>query len=333
MPTNVTADYKTAEAAYRRARDPQDRLDALREMLRLLPKHKGTEHVQADIKSRIKELTTELAGPRKGAARSGPPTVIRPEGAAQIALIGPPNTGKSAIHARLTGSHAASEPYPFATQFPQPGMFVHADVAFQLIDMPSITADHHPAWIANALQPADGALLIVDLSQPGCVEAVTAIVRVLVERKVILSGHWPVDGPSADDADPFVHTIPTVLVASKVDVLPDPDGELAAFRELADLPFPAVLDSSETPTAPGLLGGFLSDHLQIVRVYTRTHGGESDGKPFTVRAGGTVLDVAEMIHKDVAASFRFARLWNEQHDAQQVGRDHVLVDGDIIEIH
>lgn len=333
VPTNVTADYKAAEAAYRRARDPQDRLDALREMLRLLPKHKGTDHLQADIKTRIKELTAELGGPRKGAARSGPPTVIRPEGAAQVALVGPPNSGKSALHARLTGSHVASEPYPFATQFPHPGMFPYLDVSFQLIDLPSITAGHHPAWIANALQPADAALLVVDLSQPGCVEAARDVVEVLTGRRVVLTPHWPAHGPTEDDEDPFLVVIPTLLLASKSDLLEDVAGELVAFRELSGLAFPSLGDSSEMSTSSEPLGRFLFQHLQVVRVYTRTRGGDGDGKPFTLPAGGTVHDVAEMIHRDIAASLRYARLWNAEHEGQQVGRDHVLSDGDVIEIH
>src|SRR5512143_961979 len=122
MPANLTPEFKAAEAAFRKARDPKERLECLREMLRTIPKHKGTDHLQGDIKRRIKEITDELTGPKKGGARGGPATVMRPEGAAQIALLGPPNSGKSALHAHLTGSNALSAPYPFTTQFPQPGM-------------------------------------------------------------------------------------------------------------------------------------------------------------------------------------------------------------------
>ncbi len=333
MPTNVTADYKAAEAAYRKARDPQDRLTALKEMLRLLPKHKGTDHLQADIKSRIKELNEELAGPRKGASRSGPPTVIRPEGAAQVALLGPPNSGKSALHSRLTGSHVASEPYPYTTQFPHPGMFAFSDVAFQLVDLPSLTRQHHPAWIANSLQPADAALFVLDLSEAGCVEVATEIVDLLAERRVHLTAHWPAHGLETEHEDPFAQVIPTLLVASKRDLLDDPAGELAAFRDLSGLAFPALPDSSLESSPPDEIGRFLFEHLQIVRVYTKAKGADEDGKPFTVRRGASVFDVAQMIHKEVAASFRYARIWGSGYDGQQVGRDHALSDGDVIEIH
>ncbi len=124
MPTNVTPEYKKAEEAFRKAREPRERLDCLRDMLRTIPKHKGTEHLQGDIKSRIKQLTEELAGPRKGGKRSGPSHAVRREGAAQIALIGPPNSGKSALHHRLTGARSEIGAYPFTTQHPQPGMLV-----------------------------------------------------------------------------------------------------------------------------------------------------------------------------------------------------------------
>jgi ribosome-interacting GTPase 1 len=129
MPTNVTADYKRAEQAFRRAADPRERLECLKEMLRTLPKHKGTEHLQADIKSRIKHLNDEIAGPKKGGARSGPALTVRPEGAAQVALLGAPNSGKSALHARLTGSHATIGDYPFTTHYPQPGMMPFRDIS------------------------------------------------------------------------------------------------------------------------------------------------------------------------------------------------------------
>ena len=95
MPANLTPEYRAAEAAFRKAREPKERLQCLRDMLRLIPKHKGTDHLQADIKRRIKELTEELEAPKKGGARSAASSTVRPEGAAQIALLGPPNSGKS----------------------------------------------------------------------------------------------------------------------------------------------------------------------------------------------------------------------------------------------
>lgn len=333
MPANLTPDYRAAEQAYRRARDPATRLDALREMLRTIPKHKGTDHLQADIKSRIRELTDELGGPSQTGVRGGPPTVIRPEGAAQVALVGPPNAGKSALHARWTGAHSEPQPYPFATQFPAPGMLPVEDVLIQLVDLPSISPAHPIGWIGNAIQPADGALLVVDLSQAGCVEQVADVHRVLAERKVVLDRRWPTDGVTEHE-DPFTKVLPTALVATKADVLTDPEAELDVFLELTGYPYPTFVVSAETGRALDEVGRFLFHSLGIVRVYTRAPGRDDDGRPFTIRRGETVEDVARLVHKEVAAAFRYARLWGAgDFDGQQVGRDHVLEDGDVIEIH
>src|SRR5436190_20931700 len=170
MPANLSPEYKAAEAAYRKTREPRERLEWLREMLRTIPKHKGTEHLQADIKARIKSLAEELEGAKRGGGHGGPAIVIRPEGAAQIALLGPPNSGKSALHARLTGSGAHVAPYPFTTQFPEPGMMTHEDIHLQLIDLPAVSPEHALPWLASSLQTADAALLVVDLGEPSCLD-------------------------------------------------------------------------------------------------------------------------------------------------------------------
>jgi len=338
MPTNVTPEFKKAQSAFRRASDSQEKLSLLREMLRLLPKHKGTEHLQADIKSKIKELTSELQGARKGAARSGPPTTFRPEGAAQIALVGPPNSGKSALHSRLTGSHSASQPYPFATQYPQPGIYLYEDAGFQLIDVPSISEEHPIGFIANTLQPADACLLVVDLSRPGCVDRTIEVVEILRTRRIHLTARWPADGAPAQttvEDDIFATFLPALLIANKADLIEDPQGELEVLEELSGFDFPTLAVSAETGAGLDDLGAWLFRRLDVVRVYTKLPGEEPDrGTPFTLRKGQTVHDVALQIHKDVAADLRYARVWGSDSFAgQQVGRDHVLVDGDIIELH
>jgi hypothetical protein len=337
MPANLTPDYKAAEAAYRKARDPHERLACLREMLRTIPKHKGTDHLQADIKGRIRELTEELAGPRQTGARSGPPTVVHPEGAAQIALLGPPNSGKSALHARLTGSAAAAAPYPFTTAHPQPGMLPFEDTAFQLVDLPPISREHPIPWMANALQPADAAFLVVDLSDPACVEAVAEAVEVLASRKVRLTGRWPADGdPNPQDEDPFVLVLSTALLAAKADLVADPPAEVAALRELSGLDLPALAASTETGVGLDLIGRFLFERLAVVRVYTKVPGHPADrDRPYTLRRGQTVHDVAVLVHRELAGSLKYARVWGSGGGfaGQQVGRDHLVVDGDVVELH
>jgi ribosome-interacting GTPase 1 len=353
MPTNVTPEYRKIEQAFRRARDPQERLDLLREMLRTIPKHKGTEHVQADIKTRIKQMTEQLAGPRKGGGRGGPTHSVRPAGAAQVALLGPPNGGKSSLHARLTGSQTPIGPYPFTTHAPMPGMLPFEDIQFQLVDLPPVSAEFLEPWMYNAVERSEAALLVVDLADPACVEQVQILRDRLAERKIVLSERWPglnardlsdasanADGnledenDEDDEVDPFHISLPTLLIANKSDLDPDPD-EVNVLEELLGVRFPAVTTSAESGTGLDEIGPLLFRGLEIVRVYTKTPGEHADmTDPFTVRRGDTVLDVARLVHKDIAESLKFARMWGERvYDGQQVGPDHEVCDGDIVELH
>jgi ribosome-interacting GTPase 1 len=337
VPTNVTPEYKKAEEAYRQAREPKERLECLKEMARTIPKHKGTEHLQADIKTRIKQLTEELSGPKKGGKRSGPSHVVRHEGAAQLSLIGPPNAGKSSLHAALTGSKTDIGPYPYTTHLPVPGMLPFEDIHFQIVDLPPVSGDFMEPWLVNALQPSDGAFLVIDLSDPECLEQVPTILERLKEKKVFLRSRWPgleTESVEADEEDPFRLDLPTVLIANKSDLDPDPE-EVETLEELLGLRFPAITVSAKTGDGLDELGPFLLRALEIVRVYTKTPGkpAETD-KPFTVRRGGTVLDVAKLVHKDIARELKFARVWgSEVFDGQQVGPDHLVVDGDLVELH
>ncbi len=338
MPANLTPEYKAVEAAFRKARDPRERLEWLREMLRAIPKHKGTDHLQGDIKRRIKELSEELERPSRGGARGGPALVIRPEGAAQLALIGPPNAGKSSLHARLTGSAAHAAPYPFTTQYPEPGMMPHENISFQLVDLPAVSPEHPVPWLASTLQTADASLLVVDLCDPGCLEQVAAVRTVLGERGVTLTDRWEPAGAGADaaaDDDPFALRLPVLLLANKVERLADPDAELRAFLEVTGLRYPALAVSAATGQGLGKIGPWLISHLGVARVYTKAPGRAPDrGRPFILHHGQTVEDVARLVHKDLARSLRYARVWGTTgFDGQQVGREYQVKDGDVVELH
>jgi ribosome-interacting GTPase 1 len=340
MPANLTPEYRAAEAAFREARDPGDRLHELREMLRVIPKHKGTDHLQGDIKRRIKELSEELERSPKGGARGGPSLAIRPEGAAQLALLGPPNAGKSSLHARLTGSGAQAAPYPFTTQFPEPGMMRHEDIRFQLVDLPAVSPERPVTWLGSMLGTADAALLVVDLGDPACVEQVEVVHGVLRDRRVTLTERWEPAGGSAEvpadsEGDPFAVRLPTLLLANKADRLGDADAEVQAFREVLGLRYPALAVSAITGHGLGQIGPWLFEHLGIARAYTKVPGRPPDlGRPFTVRRGQTVKDVAELVHKDLARSIKYARVWGKSgFDGHHVGRNHPISDGDVIELH
>ncbi|MDY0110914.1 MAG: TGS domain-containing protein [Candidatus Krumholzibacteria bacterium] len=393
MPTNVSPEYKRAQEQYRKAREPADRLKWLREMLSTIPKHKGTEALQADIKTKIKELTEELAGPRTGAARTGPVQVIRAEGAAQISVLGPPNAGKSSLHRALTGSRADIGAYPFTTKSPLPGMCLHQDIPLQIIDLPPISVDFMEPWFANALQPAHAALLVLDLHAPGCAEDLVAIGERLDQKRITLSDDWhgrlpsglvPADWPPAGDKanadpsrgdgvnsgaagstgavaatgggadaaggaavdpsapsageddveDPFRVTLPALLVVTKIDLGFD-TAEVDVLCELTGKHYPVLAVSADQGTGLERLGALLVRGLDIVRVYTKVPGKPADyERPYTLFAGDTVADLARLIHRDLAASLQYAKVWGSaKFDGQQVGRDHPLADGDVVEIH
>ncbi len=350
MPANLSPEYKKAEQAFRSARAPRERLDCLKEMLRTIPKHKGTEHIQADIKSRIKQLGDELAEPRKGPTRGGPAHSVHREGAAQVGLIGPPNSGKSSLHALLTGSKAEIGPFPYTTRAPLPGMLPFEDIAFQLVDLPPVSPERTEPWMAGLLQTADAAWLVVDIADPSCAEHVLAVRSQLAQRKITLSDRWPGDYAGRDAApaspqtgeardadevpDPFRVQLPTLLVANKTDLDTDPD-EVRVLEELTEVRFPAIATSTLTGHGLDLLAAFVFRALGIVRVYTKLPGKPAERvRPFAVRRGDSVLDVARLVHQDVARTLKFARLWGSGvFDGQQVGPEHRVADGDIVELH
>jgi ribosome-interacting GTPase 1 len=343
MPANLSPEYKDAQEAFRRARDPQEKLECLREMLRTIPKHKGTEHLQAEIKTRIKELTDEIGGPRRGASRGGPDLTVRHEGAAQAALVGPPNSGKSSLHARLTGSHAVVGPYPFSTKFPLPGMLPHEDVQFQLVDLPPVAEDYMEPWMSGTLHNADAVLLVIDLTDFACVNQLDAVLRRLEEKKVSLVVGAPrqVSSPAcvADgdvEDDPFRVHLPALLLANKADALADPGAELEVFRQLTSAPFASLVVSAQTGHNLAAIGPALFDALAVVRVYSKVPGHPADlGRPFTLRGGGTVRDVAQQVHRGLAAELKFARIWgpSAEFGGQQVSADHRVEDRDVVELH
>ncbi|MGB5102727.1 MAG: GTPase [Steroidobacteraceae bacterium] len=345
MPANLSPEYKAAADAYRKARDPLERLGHLREMLRVIPKHKGTDHLQADLKRRIKELDEELAGPKKGGARGGPALVIRPEGTAQLVLVGAPNSGKSLLHDRLTGSGARSGPYPYTTQHPEPGMLRWEDTHFQLLDLPPIDPEHPLPWLAGTLQSADACLLVVDLADPECLQHVASVQEELARRRASLVTRWPADaspqepqglGPAVDE-DVFALRLPTVLLANKADRLEHADTDLAVLAELEEPHFPVLLVSAQTGLGLGQLGAWLWRRLGLVRVYTKAPGKPAEReRPFTLRAGEqTVADAARLVHRDMERTLKYARVWGRSvaADGQHVGREHRLADGDVLELH
>jgi ribosome-interacting GTPase 1 len=219
-------------------------------------------------------------------------------------------------------------------------MMPHEDISFQLVDLPAVSPEHPVPWLASTLQTADAALLVVDLGDPECVERSEAVQTVLHEWRVTLTHRWEPAPESAraaarDDEDPFALQLPTLLLANKADCLANADAELGAFLEVTGLRYPALGVSATTGQGLGEIGASLFSHLGIVRVYTKAPGRAArPNRPFTLRRGQTVEEVARLVHEDLARSLKYARVWGKfVADGHHVGREYPLADGDMVELH
>ncbi len=329
MAANLTPDYKKAEDWYRSATTDEEKLEALEEMLRVIPKHKATEGLQGDLKRKMSKLKAllESGGGKKGAAKHVDVFHIPQSGAGQVVLVGLPNSGKSSIVAHLTNAHVNVADYPFSTDKPVPGMMKHEDVAIQLIDTPPITAEFAPTGMVNALRGADILVIVIDLSGD-VLEQMDVCTKYLDSHKLLT----PLD--TEKDAE-WVHLArPTFVVATKTDIAPT--GTLATLKELTERPFEYIEISTKTGAGLEMFTKRCFELLNVVRIYAKKPGKEPDMKePFTLPVGSTVHDLAYHIHRQLAESLKTARAWHSAtvHDGQSVPRDHVLTDKEIIELH
>jgi len=342
MPANLPPDYHKAEAKFRAAREPAEKIEALEEMLRIMPKHKGTDHLQADLRARIAKIRKQPA--RKG-SRSAFTHYIPREGAGQVALVGPPNTGKSSLVAALTHASPEVADYPFTTREATPGMMPFEDISFQLVDLPPLSREHMEAWVFDLVRYADLLWLVMDGLDPlGELETVREI---LGERGIVAVPAGPAAGaagegfsgmPAASPSPPAGFEGRTIkkalLVATGAD-RPGATGEIEALDDLLEHRWTVVPVSVVTGEGVEALRRRTFQALEIVRVYTKQPGKPADRRaPYTLPRGAKVGDLAERIHKDLLSTMKFARIWGAgTFDGQTVQKDHLLLEGDVVEIH
>ena len=327
MPANLTPQYLEAEQRYKQARTPDEKAAALEEMLSTIPKHKGTEKMQADLKRRLAKARGEKQ--KKGGPKHAAPVhLVEREGAGQVALVGPPNAGKSLLVARLTHAAPAVADYPFTTRVPQPGMMPFENIQIQLVDLPPLHPDFPEAWLPQTIRNADAVALVVSLGSGELLEELDQTLRLLEEGKLRV-------GEDAAELPRAFARKPALLVGNQC----DRPGARENFQTLGELyggRFPQrIAVSAETgENLEGLRRAFF-DLLGVVRVYTKQPGKKADlTAPYVLPRGATVREVAARVHKDIAANLKFARLWGgTRFDGQRVERDHVLDDQDVVELH
>jgi uncharacterized protein len=326
MPANLPPDYHKAEERFRSARTVADKIAALEEMLRIMPKHKGTDGLQADVKARIAKLRRQ---PEKKAARASFSRMIPREGAGQAALVGAPNAGKSSLLAALTNATPAIGEYAFTTRDATPGMMPYEDIAFQLIDLPALSLEHVEPWVFDLIKAAD--LLWIVLNGESALEDFDETLEVLSSRKIPIR---PAGTPPVPDEEREWLQKEALLVVTRLDRPEVPDA-IEAFSDLLEVPWPIIGVSTTAGSGLDELRQKTFEALEVVRIYTKQPGKPADrSTPFALRRGATVADLATRIHKDLLANMRFARVWGTSaFDGQTVHRDHVLEEGDVVEIH
>ena len=319
MPANLTPQYHEAEEKYKAAETPEEKAAALKEMLSTIPKHKGTEKLQADIKKRLAAVKKESQ--KKKTRSTFNPFHVEKQGAGQVVLAGYPNVGKSTLVASLTRAKTKVADSPFSTTVPIAGMMPYQDVLIQLVDTPPITDDVIPPGLLMTYRGGDALLLVIDVHTGACLEQLEGTLNFLTEKKVIA-------GPGES---PGPRSLPYLVLANKAD-LPGSPENMEVLKELR--PDVELSSLSSLEEAQESLKEKIFSLLDIVRIYSKTPGKPPDmEKPFTLKRGGTVLDFAHAVHRDFPDRLKNALVWgSSRFDGQAVPRDYVLHDKDIVEL-
>jgi len=325
MPANLTPDYFKAEQWYREATTAQEKILALEQMLAVMPKHKGTDHLKADIRRKLSALKEgEEKRHKAGAADI---FHVPRMGAGQVVLLGMPNSGKSSIVEVLTNAKVHVADFPFATSAPVPGMMNFEGVHIQVVDMPPITAEIVMPGQVGTYRNCDLIAIVIDLSA-GVEEQWKVCLEFLATRSLLLD-----ERTTGRDERGNVLGKRAICICTKCDSARE--GAAEKIRQLCGNRFEVIVVSVETGEGMGELPKLLFKQLKIIRVYAKPPGKKPDmNEPFTIPEGSTVHDLASTIHRELAEKLKHARIWGTGvYEGQNVQKNHVLQDKDIVELH
>ena len=327
MPTNLPPQYFAVDKRYRAAETTQEKIACLEELISTVPHHKGTDHLRADLRKRLSKMR-EASQHQKGASRQESVFHIDREGAGRAVLVGTPNVGKSSLVDTLTHATPGVSEAPFTTWVPIPGMMPVDDIQIQLIDTPPLNRDHMKPELFDLICTADLLLVVVDL-QASPDEQLEESLDILLENRVVPRGQ-----EERHNALPVRTFLPYHVVVNKCDDETfDEDFEI--FRELLQEEWPLLPVSAATGRSLDRFARTLFEQLQIMRIYSKPPNKDPDmGNPFVLSQGSSVEEFAGKVHQDFVHKLKSARIWGTSvYDGQPVGRDHVLHDGDVVELH
>jgi len=335
MPANLTPQYLAAEQRFKEAVTPVEKMEALEEMMAIIPKHKGTEKLRAELRKKQARLRNET-GKKHGVNKASAMYSVSREGAGQVAVVGAPNTGKSSLLAGLTNATPEIGDYAFTTRLPQPGMMPYENINIQLVDLPPIDPNFYEPWMGGIVRQADLVLLIADLSSDDLLDGVESVLSILGNSRIRLCG---LRAPEVEENPGEFR--PAFIVANKCDAA-GAATNLEILREFYESRF-TILPAS-TVSGEGLvrMKRMVFEELDVIRIYTKLPGKKADlsSPPFVMKRGSTVLDAAKAVHREFVHSLKFAKLWTSKksggsvkYEGQMVERTHQLEDGDILELH
>ena len=327
MPTNLPADYFNAEERFRSATTPEDKVKYLEEMMSTIPKHKGTDHLRADLRKKISKLKTATTS-KKSSKKQASPYHINKEGAGQIVIVGCTNAGKSSLVQTQTNAEPEVSHVPFTTWTPMPGMMYIDNIQVQLIDTPPFSEDYIDPEFLNLIRRVDLVLIMVDLHTDP-VQQLKFIYQKLQENRIApkhLEGQVETEG--------FLLYVPSLVLVNKYDN-EEYEETFQIFKQLLDMEYPMLPVSTQTGYNIDTLKQIIFEKLGVIRVYSKAPGKEVDkSAPFVVEKGIQLADFAGKVHKDFQEKLKAARIWGTSADfeGQMVSRNHVLEDEDVVEL-
>ncbi len=327
MPANLPPQYKEAEERYRQAKTTPEKVLALEEMLAIIPHHKGTDKLIAQLRKRLSQHKEE-AQRRPSTSRQIDPFAVKKEGASQVVLVGLPNCGKSQILGALTNALPLIADYPFTTRVPLPGMMKFENVQIQVVDAPPLMDEYAETGLFNLIRNADALVIVVDLAED-CASQIDLILEELARRRIRVLKRGEEKKPEIGRYDKRA-----VLIGNKAD-LKEAQRNCQAMLDKFSGTYPTLCFSAKENLNLEEAKKEIFGILDVVRAYTKAPGKTADlDDPVILPKGSTVLDFASQIHKDFMQKLKYARIWGkEKYDGQMVQRDHILQDGDILELH